>query len=41
VVAVVLAWHVIARPWEAAAAPRTLVPAGTHPVPGELGGATS
>ncbi len=41
VVAVVLAWHVIARPWEAAAAPRTLVPAGTHPVTSQLGGVVS
>jgi hypothetical protein len=40
VVAVVLAWHVIARPWEAAAAPRSLIPAGTHPLAGKLGGVT-
>jgi hypothetical protein len=36
--AVILAWHVIARPWEAAAAPRGLVPAPsrviTRPVQG-------
>ncbi|MDH3538958.1 MAG: hypothetical protein OEP52_03095 [Acidimicrobiia bacterium] len=30
-VAGVLAWHVIARPWEAAAAPRGLVPRGRVP----------
>lgn len=40
VAAVMLAWHVIARPWEAAAAPAGLVPAakpktgGEHPAPG-------
>jgi hypothetical protein len=28
VLALVLAWHVLARPWEAAAAPGSLVPAG-------------
>jgi hypothetical protein len=39
VVAVVLAWHVIARPWEAAAAPRSLVPAGIIPPAREAGGA--
>ncbi len=33
VVAVVLAWHVIARPWEAAAAPRSLIPASARPAP--------
>ena len=40
VAAVMLAWHVIARPWEAAAAPAGLVPAaqpqagGQRPAPG-------
>jgi hypothetical protein len=31
---IVLAWHVIARPWEAAAAPRGLLPAPRHAVEG-------
>lgn len=29
--AIVLAWHVLARPWEAAAAPRSLIPDRTSP----------
>lgn len=29
--AVLLAWHVVARPWEAAAAPRGLIPVATEP----------
>lgn len=30
IVAIALAWHVLARPWEAAAAPRVMVPQPPH-----------
>ena len=40
-VAVLLAWHVIARPWEAAAEPRGLVPSRTPRDPNLEGGLIS
>jgi hypothetical protein len=33
--AVLLSWHVLARPWEAAATPRVLLPQRTRPASSE------